>query len=98
MDLAVTVHAILAEHAGIARQVAATLGDTDMACSHVTLLAQKRWPGVQQRLVHAAMHLVAGAAILGDGSMLEEHGAALFCVAAVTIIIERRLFELSPGQ
>ena len=59
----------------------------------VTLLAEPRRARLQQRRVGRAVRRVAVGAIVGDGGVLPEEGAALFRVAGVAGLVDRALDE-----
>src|SRR5450756_1504869 len=75
-----------------ARQIGAAV-DLIAMVTAVTLLAEPRRARLQQRRVGRAVRRVAVGAIVGDGGVLPEEGAALLRVAGVAGLVDRVLDE-----
>src|SRR5271166_2654832 len=71
---------------------------TRMIRLRVALLTQQRRSARQQRRVDRAMRAMTIAAILGHRRVLPQERAALFCMAAVARLIQRRPLEQSRIQ
>src|SRR6266567_1624909 len=85
VDLGMTVLAGSTECADLER---AALQETGMA-EAVALRAQPRTRDPQKELIHRAMRVMAEAAVLAHGRMLEQEWPALFGVALVASVVDR---------
>lgn len=64
----------------------------------MTTLAQGGPASYQQAIVHRTVRPMTGGAILSHRFVLPKHGAALFLVAAVAVIVQRYLMEVCIGS
>ena len=64
----------------------------------VTGLAEERCPPTQHSRVDRTMRLMAVAAILADGSVVEQHRPAVLGVAFGTDLVRRVAYEQTGGH
>jgi hypothetical protein len=64
----------------------------------MALLAKPGRPGLQQRLVVAAVRLVTVATVFSNWCVLPEEGASRFSMTLLTLIIDRRMVELGQTR
>ncbi len=64
-----------------------------MAIGGMALLTQLRWFGQQHGFVDTAMRVMTAGAVVCNRSVFPQLGPALFGVAAVTVFVDRHLFQ-----
>jgi len=61
----------------------------------VALVAEPRHPYFEQPVINGTVGIMAVGAIVKNRRMLEEKGAAPFAVAAIAVLVDAGLYELS---
>ena len=92
VHLAVAVHAVLPKHVGgrcRRRQATFVLRNTWVTALCVTALAQHRSAHCEHAAMIGSVRIMAGYAVLRHRSMLPKEGAAKFCMAVITGVIDR---------